>query len=147
MSQINLQHETITETNCIILFVSDLPVSVTARSDVTESMVTTRSPFCGYNTIYKCVELNGEDLSCYSNKIDWVSLRKCPCDRWLTIRAYLSDITATDISRSFSTRCRRKPASMDMELNYAIVILCIDTQTIGLTVQFQMASAKIHLRD
>ena len=32
-------------------------------SDVTESMGTIRSPFCGYNAI-KCVELNGEDLSC-----------------------------------------------------------------------------------
>ena len=46
-------------------------------SDVTESIVMTRSPFCGYNTI-SCVELNGEDLSCYSNKIESVSLSKCP---------------------------------------------------------------------
>jgi len=31
-------------------------------------MVTIRSPFCGYNKT-KCVELNGEDLSCYLNEI------------------------------------------------------------------------------
>jgi len=31
------------------------------ESDVTESMVTTRSPFCGYNTA-QCVELRDEDL-------------------------------------------------------------------------------------
>ena len=49
------------------------------RSDVTESKVTTRSPFCGYNTIH-CVELNGEDSSCYSNKTESVSLRKFPYD-------------------------------------------------------------------
>ena len=36
-------------------------------NDVTESMVTIRSPFCGYNLAY-WVELIGEDLPCYSNK-------------------------------------------------------------------------------
>ena len=54
----------------------------TGWSYITESMVTTRSPFCGYNTIY-CVELNGEDLSCYSNKIEPVSLQS-PHDHWLS---------------------------------------------------------------
>jgi len=39
--------------------------------------VTIRSQFCGYNWA-ECVELMGEDLSCYSNKIWPVSLRKCP---------------------------------------------------------------------
>ena len=47
--------------------------------DVTESMVTIRSPFCGYNTM-PCVELNGEDQSCYSDQIESVSLRKWPHD-------------------------------------------------------------------
>jgi len=42
-----------------------------------ESMVTIRSLFCGYNTT-KCIKLNGKDLSCYSNKFESVSLRKCP---------------------------------------------------------------------
>jgi len=55
----------------------------TGRSDVTESMVTIRSPFCGHTTI-QCVQLNGEDLSCCSNKTESVSLRRCPPDRWLT---------------------------------------------------------------
>ena len=50
------------------------------RSDVTESMVTIRSPFCGYNTT-KCVQLNGEDLACYSNNTESVSSRKCRYDR------------------------------------------------------------------
>jgi len=44
-------------------------------SDVTESVVMIRSPFCGHNTIQR-VELNGEDLSCYSNNTELVSLRK-----------------------------------------------------------------------
>ena len=44
-------------------------------SDVTESIATIRSPFCGYNTIH-CVELNGEDSACYSNKTESVSLNK-----------------------------------------------------------------------
>jgi len=35
------------------------------RRDVTETTVTTRAPFCGQNMAL-CVELNGEDLSCYS---------------------------------------------------------------------------------
>ena len=48
-----------------------------------------------------CVQLNGEDLSCYSNKIEPVSLRKCPYDHWLTNKAYLSAITVTNIYRSF----------------------------------------------
>ena len=40
------------------------------QSDVTESVTTIRSPFCGYNTA-KCVELIGEDLSCYSIKNEY----------------------------------------------------------------------------
>ena len=83
------------------------------HSDVTDSMVTIRSPFCGYSTI--CVELNGKDLSCYSNKIESVSLRKCPYNQWLSnkalsdsfwilSKAYLSTrpITVTNISKSFT---------------------------------------------
>ena len=40
------------------------PTLYTGRSDVTESMITIRSSFCGYNTI-QCVEFSGKDLSCY----------------------------------------------------------------------------------
>ena len=70
-------------------------------SDVTESVVTIRSPFCGYNTTY-CVELSGEDFSCYSNKIKPFSLRECLYDHWLTNKAYLSSITMTNIYQSFT---------------------------------------------
>jgi len=34
-----------------------------------QSLVTIRSPFCGYNTI-SCIELNSEDLLCYSNETE-----------------------------------------------------------------------------
>jgi len=43
-------------------------------SDVTESMVTIRSPCCGYNLAW-CVELKGEDLWSYSPKTKSVSLQ------------------------------------------------------------------------
>ena len=47
--------------------------------------------------------LNGEDLSCNSNKIESVrpTLRKCPYDKILTSKAYLSAITVTNISKIF----------------------------------------------
>jgi len=70
-------------------------------------MVTIGSPFCGYNTTYY-VELNGEDLSCYSNKIVSVSLRKWPYDHRLTNKAYLSAFNATNISRSFTYKMAAK---------------------------------------
>jgi len=44
-------------------------------SDVTQSTVNIRSPFCGYYMAY-CVELADEDLSCYSNKTQPVWLKK-----------------------------------------------------------------------
>ena len=72
----------------------------TGRTDVTESTVTLRSPFCGYNTM-QCVLLNGEDLSCYSNEMESISFRKCPHDHRLTSKAYLSAVAVSDIYRSF----------------------------------------------
>jgi len=84
------------------------------RSDVTEFTVTVRSPFCGYNVMAKIYR-------CYSNKIEPVSLRKCPCDHWLTIKAYLSAITVTNISQSFYLQL----TGIDTELNYVTVTLCI----------------------
>ena len=69
-------------------------------NDVTESMVTKRLPFCGYNLAYY-VELIGEDLTFYSNKIKLISLRKCSRDHWPTNKAYLSAVTVADFSRSF----------------------------------------------
>ena len=70
-------------------------------NDVTECSVTIRSPFCGYDTT-QCVELNGEDLSCYSNKTQSVSLRKCPYVHWVTNKACSSAITVTNILKSFT---------------------------------------------
>ena len=56
------------------------------------------------NLLVPCsVKINGEDLSCYSNKIGPVSLRKCPYDHWLTNKAYLSAIRVTNISRQSFT--------------------------------------------
>jgi len=52
-------------------------VHYTWRSDVTEAMVTIRSPCCGYNLAW-CVELKGEYLWSCSLKIESASLRKCP---------------------------------------------------------------------
>jgi len=77
-------------------------------SDVTETMVTIRSPFCGYNTIY-CVELNS-------------TLRK-----WLTNKAYLSAITVTNISRSLYLQNGGKNSleQIHTEQNYVSVTLCI----------------------
>ena len=60
-------------------------------------MATIRSPCCGYNLAW-CVELKGEDLSSYTDKIESVSLRKCPHDHRLTNKAYLSAITVTSVS-------------------------------------------------
>jgi len=73
------------------------------------------------------VELRGADLVCYSNKTESVGLRKCPYDHQLTKKAFLSDITVTDISRSFTDKMGRKPAGIDMERNCVIVTLCIPT--------------------
>ena len=56
------------------------------------------------------VELKGEDLSCYWNKIEPVSLRKCPYDHRLTNKAYLSAITmpVPNISQSFTYKMVEK---------------------------------------
>ena len=43
-------------------------VAYTLGEVTSQSIVTIRSPFCGYN-LAQCVDLMGEDLPCYSNKI------------------------------------------------------------------------------
>ena len=68
---------------------------------------TIRSPFCTCHTT-SCVELRGEDLSYYSNEIESVSLRKCPYDHWFTNKAYLSAITVTNTSQSFTYKMAAK---------------------------------------
>ena len=45
--------------------------------------------------------LNGEDLLCYLNKIESVSLRKCPYDHRLFSIVYLSTVAVTNVSQSF----------------------------------------------
>ena len=93
-------------------------------SDITESVVTIRSPFYWYNTVW-CVVLNGEDLSCYSNKIGSVSLRKCPYDHWLTNKAYLSTVTVTNICQSFTYKMAAKFNWHRYGTIYITVTLCI----------------------
>jgi len=51
--------------------------------------------------ITRYTALRGEDSSCYWNKIESVSLRKCPHDHRLTNRVYLCAITVASISQSF----------------------------------------------
>ena len=46
-------------------------------------------------------------------------------DRQRINKAYLGDITATNIIRVLPTRWRRKPAGIDTERNYVTVTLCI----------------------
>jgi len=47
------------------------------------------------------VEVKDEDLWSYSCK-NCISLRNCPYDHWLTDKSYLSDVTVTNISESFT---------------------------------------------
>jgi len=70
-------------------------------------MVTIRSPCCGCNLAW-CVEIIGEDLWSCSHIKNWISLRKCPYDHWLTNKAYLSAITVTGIFRSFTYKMAPK---------------------------------------
>jgi len=41
-------------------------------------------------------------------KWNWISLRKCPYDHWLTNNAYLSVITVTNISKNFTYKMAAK---------------------------------------
>ena len=74
------------------------------------------------------MELKGEDLSCCSNKIESLSLTKCPYDHWLTHKAYLSATPVTDISKSFTYKMAAKIKwhNIYMELNYVTVGLHIE---------------------
>ena len=48
------------------------------------------------------MELKGKDLVCYSNKIKAVYLSKRLHDHYLINKAYLGDMTATNINKSFT---------------------------------------------
>ena len=101
----------------------------TGCSDVTESVVTIRSPFCGYNTI-QCVELNGGDLSCYSAKTESVSFKKMPIEPTITDlpTEHLWALSRWQtFLRVLPTRRRQKSTGADMEENGATVTLYIVT--------------------
>jgi len=66
------------------------------------------------NTAYWVVELSGEDLSRFSNKIELVSLRKCPYYYYLTRKVTESDVTITHNSQSMFPHHGRKTAGIDM---------------------------------
>ena len=75
-------------------------------------MVTTRPPFCGYNTT-QCVELKGKDLSCYSNKIESVSLRNVRMISDLQ-KAYLKRYHGDEhLSKFLPPRWRQKSIGID----------------------------------
>jgi len=97
----------------------------TGWSNVMESMVATRSPFCGYNTI-QCVDLKDEDLLCYSNKIELESFFNVHRITDLPTKCNLSAISQWQIFlRVLPTRWRQKSAGIDMEQNHVTVTLCI----------------------
>ena len=74
------------------------------------------------------MELRGEDLVCYSNKIESVGLRNVRMVINLLTGAYLGGITVTNISQVLPTRWRQQPAGIDVERNYVIVTLCIQVK-------------------
>ena len=63
--------------------------------------------FLGYYIMCE-VRPEGENLSCYWNKTESVSLWNCPYDPWLTSKAYLSAVTVTDISKSSAYKMAAK---------------------------------------
>jgi len=86
-------------------------------------MVTLRSPFCGHDTT-QCVEAKVyRDIQI---KIESLSLRKCPCDRQITNKTYLSDITVANISHSFTYKMAAKPTGIDVEGSYVTVTLSLE---------------------
>ena len=57
------------------------------------------------------MQLRGEDLVCYLNKIRPVYLRKCPYDHLFINKAYLGNITATNIYKSVTHKMAAKKTS------------------------------------
>jgi len=93
-------------------------------SDVTESMITTLTPFCGYNMMKVRRVKRRRSIVVFPNKIEPVTLRKCRYDPWLTDRAYLIAITVTDISQSFTyTTAAKINRGIDTEQNYVTLTL------------------------
>ena len=57
------------------------------------------------------MKLRGVDLVCYSNRIESVGLRRCSYDHLLNNKAYSSDITVTNIYKSFIHKMAAKTSS------------------------------------
>jgi len=74
-------------------------------------------------------------MSCYSNKIESVGLRKCPRDRWLNYQQSVFKRCHSDkyFSEFLPIRRRQRSTGIDMEQNYVTVTLCILNQTRHLT--------------
>ena len=64
--------------------------------------------------------LNGEDVSCIQ-----IKLNQLVSENVHVITAYLSVITSTNISRSFTYKMATETTGIDMEQNYVTVTLCI----------------------
>jgi len=96
-------------------------------SDVTESTVTIRSPFCGYNLAW-CVELKAklyEVIHIKLNQFTKMPIRSLAyCIK--RIKALLQWATFFGV---LPTRWRRKPAGIDTEPNYITLTLCISLAT------------------
>jgi len=90
-------------------------------------MATILSPFSGYNTVL-FVELRGEDLVCYSNKIKSVYLRKCLYDHQLI------SVTVTNIYKSFTHKMAAKTSyhRCATKVAYVAVSLCISHRYAGI---------------
>jgi len=92
-------------------------------SDVTVSMATIRSPFCGHN-MTQCVESRGEDLSCYLNKIQSASVYenvRLTCQQGVFKR----DHSSKHFWEFYPQHCGEKSAGIDMNQNYVTVTLWI----------------------
>ena len=80
MMMSSLQLRTTSSSSSISLQRSAASRSARHATDYTQGEVTSQSLWSPYDHTTSCVELKGEYLSCYSNKIESVGLRKCPYD-------------------------------------------------------------------
>ena len=75
-------------------------------SNVAESVVTIRTPFCGYNTIWtRWVKWRRFIVLL---KLNWISLRKCPYDHWLTNKACMALLQWQTFLRVFTYKMAAK---------------------------------------
>jgi len=109
------------------LYLSTVSLFFSRWSDVTESTVTIRSPFCGYNLAW-CVELKAklyEVIHIKLNQFTKMPIRSLAyCIK--RIKALLQWPTFFSV---LPTRWRRKPAGIYTEPNYTTLTLCISLAT------------------